>query len=255
MIIRLQQEAAVSGYRSPTPSRCRQADAVASDRCRPPRAGRLGRRQQLDGRIAQGGLDQWRGRAFAGDVRSDRFEKSGSGGRHAAADDDPLDAEGQGERSDRSRQVVGHAVGDLERDLVARGAGAEDVGGTRMGRQDGAATGSHRLVGLATDRRTGGDRLEAAAQPAGADDARPGRRRRDRPRRQSRCRRGAATPSRTTPAEMPVPIARKATLAGACADPFAGLLAEPQRRRAGVVLDERSVLRAPPAASVPAAGG
>ena len=39
------------------------------------------------------------------------------------------------------------------------------------GDKDGAATGSDRLVGLATDRRTGGDRLEAAAQTAGADGA------------------------------------------------------------------------------------
>ena len=122
-------------------------------------------------RIAQGGLDQWRVRAFAGDARSDGFEKGGSGGRDAAADDDALDAEGQGERSDRSGQVVGHPVGDLDRDLVAGGTGAEDVRGARMGRQDGAATGSDRLVGLASDRRTGGDRLEAAAQTARADDA------------------------------------------------------------------------------------
>jgi hypothetical protein len=65
-----------------------QADTVASDRRRPARAGRLGWRPQLDGRIAQGGLGQWRGREFAGDARLDRFENGRSGGGDAAADDD-----------------------------------------------------------------------------------------------------------------------------------------------------------------------
>ena len=110
-----------------------QADAVASDRCRSTRAGRLGRRQQLDGHIAHGGLRQWRGRAFAGDARLDRFEQGRSSGRHAAADDDPFDAEGQDERSDRSGEVIGHSVGDLDRDLVAGRSGAEDICGLRMG--------------------------------------------------------------------------------------------------------------------------
>lgn len=70
------------------PLSLRQADAVASDRCRPVRAGRLDWRPQLDGRVGQGGLGQWRGRAFAGDARLDRFENGWSGGRDAAADDD-----------------------------------------------------------------------------------------------------------------------------------------------------------------------
>ena len=135
--------------------------------------------------------DQWRVRAFAGDARPDRFEKSGSGGRHAATDDDALDAEGQGERADRPGQVVGHAVGDLERDLVAGRRRAEDIAGGRMGRQHRAPTGGDRLVGLASDRRTGGDRLEAAAQTARRRPRRPDRRRGGRPRRQSCCRRGA----------------------------------------------------------------
>ena len=112
---------------------------------------------------------QWRGRAFAGDARLDRFEQGRSSGRHAAADDDPLDAEGQDERSDRSGEVVGHSVGDLDRDLIAGRTGAEDICGIRMRRQDGAATCSQRLVGLASDRRAGGDRLEATAQAARAD--------------------------------------------------------------------------------------
>src|SRR6188508_829845 len=148
-----------------------QADSVASDRCRPARTGRLGRRQQLDARIAQGGLDQWRVRAFAEDARSDGFEKGRSGRRHAAADDDALDARGQGERSDGSGQVVGHSAGDLERDLVAGRSGAKDISGTRMARQDGIPTGGDRLVGLAGDPGTGGDRFEAAAQTARAHDA------------------------------------------------------------------------------------
>ena len=106
-----------------------------------------------------------------------------------------------------------------------------------LGRQDGAATGGHRLVGLASDRRTRGDRLEAAAQTARADgstrigndvahlagkaivateqqpvdddagrDAGPDRQERDAPGRQDR------------------PVDR--------------LLAQPQRRRAGVMLDK-----------------
>ena len=66
-------------------------------------------------------------------LRSDRFEKGGSGGRHAAADDDSLDAERQDERSDRSGQVVGHSVGDLDRDLVAGRAGAEDSAALECG--------------------------------------------------------------------------------------------------------------------------
>jgi hypothetical protein len=64
----------------------------------------------------------------------DRFETGRSGCRHAAADDDSLDDEGQGERSDRSDPVVGNSVADLDSDLVAGRTGPEDICGTRMGR-------------------------------------------------------------------------------------------------------------------------
>ena len=105
------------------------------------------------------------------DARSYRFEQGGSSGRHAAADDDPFDAEGQDERSDRSGEVVGHSVRDLDRDLIAGRTGAEDICGIRMRRQDGAATCSQCLIGLASDRRAGNDGLEATAQTARADDS------------------------------------------------------------------------------------
>ena len=187
-------------------------------------------------------------------LRLDRFEKGGSGGRHAAADDDSLDAEGQDERSDRSGQVVGHSVGDLDRDLVAGRTGAEDICGTRMGRQDGAATGSHRLVGLATDRRTGGDRLEAAAQAARADGSvgigddvahLAGK---------------AVVAAKQCPVEDDAgrdagPDRQEGDARRRLSRPVGRLLAQPERGRAGVVLDEDRVRPAPPAASVPAAGG
>jgi hypothetical protein len=156
-------------YRPPHPLSFRQADSIASDRCRATGARRLGGRQELNGRIPQGSLDQRRGGPFTGDARLDRFEQGGSGGRHTAADNHASHAQRQGERSDRPGQMVGDAVGDLDRHDVARGAGPEDVGGTRMRRQDRAAASSHRLVGLAADRRTGGDRLQTAAQTACAD--------------------------------------------------------------------------------------
>ena len=125
------------------------------------------------------------------DARSDGFEKGRSGGRHAAADDDALDAEGQGERSDGSGQVVGHPVGDLERDLVAGRSGAEDISGTRMGRQDGAPTGGDRLVGLASDRRDRRRSSRGSRADRTRRRRRPDRRRCGPPRRQSCCRRGA----------------------------------------------------------------
>ena len=136
--------------------------------------------------------DEWRGRAFAGDARSDRFEQGRSGGRHAAADDDSLDAEGQDERSDRSGQVVGHSVDDLDRDLVA--------GRSRRGRHlrhSNAATG--RCCGRQPSPRRPGDRSpdrRRSSRGSRADRTRRrlrrDRRRRGPPRRQSCCRRGAA---------------------------------------------------------------
>ena len=236
------------------PLSLRRADTVASDRCRPARAGRLGRRQQLDCRIAHGGLDQWRGRAFARDARSDGFEKGGSGGRDAAADDDARDAEGQDERSDRSGQVVGYSVGDLDRHLVAGRAGAEDICGSRM-----------RSTGPCSDRqrspRRPGERSRDRRRSSRGSRAdrtrrglRPHRRRRGPPRRQACCRRGAVprreprpprcrsrSPGRRrSPAPQPTsrPPARSAT-------------APPRGRRAR----RRSGRPAPSAASVPVADG
>ena len=182
--------------------------------------------------------DQWRGRAFAGDARSDGFEKGGAGGRNAATDDDAPDAEGQGERSDRSGQVVGHPVGDLDRDRRRR----RHWRGRRPRRSDGATGRCVRPAAIASSawRPIAGPAAIVSRQPRS-------------PHAQTTPSGSATTwptspakplsprssgPSRTMPAEMPVPIARKATLAGAWADPSAELLAQPQRRRAGVVLDE-----------------
>ncbi len=115
--------------------------------------------------------------------------------------------------------------------------GAEDVGGTRMRRQDRAATGGHRLVGLATDRRTGGDGLEAAAQTARAHDS---------------VRIGddvahlageAVVAAEQRPVENDAgrdagPDRQEGEARGRLCGVVGRLLAQPERRRAGVVLDE-----------------
>ncbi len=106
-----------------------------------------------------------------------------------------------------------------------------------MGRQDGAATGSDRLVGLASDRRTGGDRLEAAAQTARADGA---------------VRIGddvahlagkAVVAAEQRPVENDAgrdagPDREEGDARRRLSRPVGRLLAQPERRRAGVVLDE-----------------
>ena len=211
-------------------------------------------RQQLDAGIAQGGLDQWRVRAFAEDARPDGFEKSGSGGRHAATDDDALDPEGQGERADRPGQVVGHAVGDLERDLVAGRRRAEDIAGS-----------SHRATAPCSDRqrspRRPGERSPDRRRSSRGSRAdrmrrprRPDRRRGGRPRRQSCCRRGALPRrGRCRPRSRSRSRGRRCSPARRpTRRPPAGSARGPPRERHA---RRRPGRRAPPAASIRGADG
>ena len=224
-------------YRSPTPSRSRKPmrwRAIAAAPRAPGASVGDSSSMVASPRAAWTRGESAHSRAMrVGSVREGR-----PGGGDAAADDDAPDAEGQGERSDRPGEVVGHAVDDLDRDLVA--------GGTRRGTRP---RHSSRATGLVLrPAATASSACRAIAGPAAIVSRQPRR-----PHAQTTPSGSATTwptspakllsprsnaPSRTMPAEMPVPIARKATLAGAVSRPVGRLLAQPERRRAGVVLDE-----------------
>ena len=187
-------------------------------------------------------------------LRPDGFEKGGSGRGHAAADDDSPDAERQGERSNRPGQVGGDPVDDLDRDLVAGRLARKTSAALACGAEDGACDRqpSPRRPGERSPDRPRSSRGSRAVRTRRR--RHPDRRRRGPPRRQSCCRRGAAPrrgrrrprcPSRSpgrrrSPAPAPTrrPPARSAR-------------APPRGRRAR----RRPGPPAPPAASVPAAGG
>ena len=244
---------AASGLSLAHPLSLRQADAVASDRCAPRAPGAsVGESSST--------VASPRAAWTSGEAARSRASCARMGSRRAgpaAATPPPMTTRltpSVRESDDGSGEVDGHALGDLDGHRVADGSGAEHVRGARMGPQDRAATGGHRLVRLAADRRAGGDRLEAAAQSAWTDRLRPDRRRCGRPRRRSRCPPGAAPRRARRRRRCPVPIARNATLAGHLGGPVGGPPAQPDRRRAGVVLDEDRDAELCLAAAVRAAG-
>ena len=152
------------------------------------------------------GVSTARSRAMRARMGSSR---AGPAAGDAATDDDAADAERQGERSDRPREVLGHPVGDLDRERVA----ARRWRGRRPRRSG-------------WDGRMVGDRQPSPRRPGGRS---PVRRRSSRGSRAARRRRRrppgrpwtwptspakplsprSSAPSSTMPAEMPVPIAEE----------------------------------------------
>ena len=98
--------------------------AAEATRC----AGDQGKFWEMHGRLfeQQKALEPWKAHAEALKLDVAKFEECMSSGRHAAADDDPFDAEGQNEGSDRSGKVVRNSVDDLDRDLITGRSRAED---------------------------------------------------------------------------------------------------------------------------------